>query len=105
MATRYSIGRRTFWPTAAQNSEELNSVASTGRIWPLLVVYAFASRSTIDFGGVSETNRVARFWATYFAVDGCSAMYLMYESITLSATFGSFELLAWLNPRIFTLPT
>ena len=38
VATRYSIGRRTFWPTAAQNSEELNSVISTGLIMPLLAV-------------------------------------------------------------------
>ena len=74
MATRYSIGRRTFWPTAAQNSEELNRVISTGLIRPLLVVYVLASRSTRDFGGVSETKRVARLCATYRAVDGCSAM-------------------------------
>lgn len=74
VATRYSIGRRTFWPTPAQNSEEQNSVIRTGLIMPLFVVYVLASRSTRDFGGVSETNRVARLCATYFAVDGCVAM-------------------------------
>lgn len=38
VATRYSIGRRTFWPTAAQNSEELNSDMSSGFTEPLLTV-------------------------------------------------------------------
>lgn len=73
MATRYSIGRRTFWPTAAQNSDELKSVSSTGLIRPLFAAYVLARRSTSDFGGVSETNRVARLCATYRAVEGCVA--------------------------------
>lgn len=54
---------------------------------------------------MSETKRVARLCATYFAVDGCSAMYVMYASIAASAFFGSVELFAWVKPRIFTLPT
>jgi hypothetical protein len=70
-----SRGRRVFRPTAIQNSTERNITRSTGRIAVPFSWYVRAILSTMDCGGLSQTNRTASLRAMYRAVDGCDARY------------------------------